>query len=83
MFKHTVVEHSRDQDACFAWIEEIETSTWDQLATLGQFPLMDKAIGDALEKLITRTQASKSLEGVRQIKQAAHQRTSNCTYDMA
>ena len=50
IFKSTVAEHSKDQDAAFAWIEEIEVSSWDDLEPLGQFPQMDKAIGDALEK---------------------------------
>ena len=58
MFKNQITEYSKDQDACFAWLEIIETSTWEDLADQGQFPLMDKAMGEGLETLLNRVQLS-------------------------
>ena len=38
IFKQTVVEHSKDQDACFAWIEEIEVINMGTPSDTGSIP---------------------------------------------
>ena len=70
--------------ACFLWLEQIETATWEELAEMGQFPIMDKAIGEALEKLLHRTQKSNlKLEGASKNSQATHPGTASRSHDMA
>ena len=56
VWKNSILEKTKDQDACFIWLEEIERITWEQLENICKFQLMDKAIGQALEKIITKTQ---------------------------
>ena len=51
--KEQVLEHVRDQDAAYRYLSEIEYFTWDQLGEVGQYPLMDREYGTAIEALLT------------------------------
>ena len=52
--KEQILEHVKDQDACYIWIKEMEHLTWDQLAEMGQFPIADRELGRALELILSK-----------------------------